>query len=253
MALSGQVLASIFLMMQLGWAEEAGELAVAEASGLETHWLSADIIAVVLIGLGLIMAFSGKRFFRLFLGCSGFMAGGVLMHQLVSWADTAITIPYPFYVFVILCIIGGLLGAWLCYTMWEIGVLAAAGYGGYTLGVCIMALKEGSVIESYMTRSVFLAVCTVGAVVLAWFFDELAIIVASAVGGSMALVLGADIFLKWGLLYVVLAAINPTRFAPMPLNGHVYIELAAVLALAVCGMVVQFLGQKRGLGKGDRT
>src|SRR5690606_4801398 len=154
---------------------------------------------------------------------------------------------------VVLCTIAGLVGSWVCFTMWELGVLTAAGFGGYSLAVWIMSMKEGLLIESYVTSSTFIAIISVVVVVAAWIFDEIAIVVASSISGAMALTLGVDCFLKWGLLQVLLAQVSE-EFGKAHLTMKIYFELGGAAGLAVIGALVQFLtGANKGYGKSDRV
>lgn len=227
-----------------------------EALALADHAWTSGILGVILITLGTFLTFTGKRFFKLFLGVSGFLTFGVLGLNLVTWVHEVIfTIPHAFYVFWTIAILCGALGAWLCFTMWEIGVLAAAGFGGYSLGVWVMSMKTGLLIEGYMTRSVFLTVCSCAAIAFAWFFDEVAIVVASAISGSMCLVVGVDCFLKWGLAQVLLAMMLQREFGMLAkVDTFVRIELAAVAVLAIMGALVQFLtGSSKKGHRSDRV
>lgn len=220
------------------------------------HAWSSGILGVILITLGSFLTFTGKRFFKIFLGVSGFLTFGVLGLNLVTWVhEVLFTLPYAFYVFWTVAIICGALGAWLCFTMWEIGVLAAAGFGGYSLGVWVMSMKTGLLIEGYMTRSVFLTICSCAAVAFAWFFDEVAIVIASSISGSMCLVVGVDCFLRWGLAQVLLAMMLQREFGALAkVSMYVYIELAAVAVLAIIGALVQFLsGSSKKGHRSDRV
>lgn len=217
---------------------------------------SSGIAGVILITIGAFITFAGKRWFKIFLGASGFLTFGVLALSLLSSVNELLfTIPHKFYVFWAVIGLAGLVGAYVCYTMWEIGVLAAAGFGGYTLGVWVMSMKQGLLIEGYMTRGLFITICTCAAVALAWLFDELAIVLSSAISGSLSLVVGFDCFLKWGLVDVLLSQILPSMYKAPALDLYIYGELGAVAVLAVTGVVVQFLTgtSKKGFAKSDRV
>lgn len=221
----------------------------------QCYW-STGVLGAILMALGATMAFGGKRFFRFFLGASGFLAASTMEFNFLAVADQKIiTIPYKLYVIPGASVIMGVLGAYGCIKMWEYGVLACAGFGGYSLGLWLMSLQAGALIQNYVAFEAFIALCTVSAVVMAWFFDNISVIVTSAVGGSVALVVGADCYLKWGLLQMVLAQVMPLDFVRPPMCYHVYLELAAVVAIAVIGGVVQCLaGSGRGgFAKSDRV
>lgn len=278
MSLTKQLFTFACMMAHVAWArlpqesaQEAAVVAVAAAPKVasavvhaSTHQLldlaqyywSTGVLGAILMALGATMAFGGKRFFKLFLGASGFLAASTMEFNFLAVVDQKIlSIPYKLYFITGASVIMGVLGAYGCIKMWEYGVLACAGFGGYSLGLWLMSLQAGALIQNYVAFEAFIALCTVGAVVMAWFFDNISVIVTSAVGGSVALVVGADCYLKWGLFQMLLAQLMPLDFARPQMSHHVYMELAAVVAIAVLGGVVQCLaGSGRGgFAKSDRV
>jgi hypothetical protein len=243
-----QLFAFMFMcLLQLCLGAVAPNVRVDKVADLAQYAWSSGIAGVVLITLGIFITFSGKRWFKIFLGASGFLTFAVLALALLSSVnELLVTIPHKFYVFWFFVGLAGFVGAYICYTMWEIGVLAAAGFGGYTLGVWIMSVKTGLLIQGYMTR---------GAIALAWLFDEMAIVLSSAISGSLTLVAGVDCFLNYGLVQILLSQLLPSLFPAPALNLYIYIELGAVAILAVVGVLVQLLSgtSKKGFAKSDRV
>lgn len=254
--ISQYLLFFFFALLSLCLADDASAPASQVNNVIKGTW-SADIIGIILITVGSFLAFTGKRFFKIFLGVSGLLSFGVLGLNLIAWIHEVIfTIPHLFYVSWAVAGVCGILGAFLCFKMWEIGVLAMAGFGGYSLGVWIMSMKSGHLITGYMTRNAFVTACTCAAIAAAWFFDELAIVISSGFSGALAIVLGIDCFINWGLKEVVLSMIFERDFKQLAnVNMYVYIELGGVAALAVLGVVVQLLtgASKKGSAKSDRV
>lgn len=215
------------------------------------------VIGIVLVAIGILLTFSGKRFFKIFLGCSGFLAGALLAVNLLAIFESLIyTFQEPKWIYICFAGVVGLLAAALCFFLWEIGVLACAGFGGYSLAIWIMSMKAGGTIEGYISRGAFIAAVTVMAIILAWFFDNIAIIIASALAGALTIVVGFDCFVNWGLMAVLTNIVLPGHFAKLAsLDIYCYIEIAAVAVLAVLGLVVQFLtgGKGKGYSRSDKV
>lgn len=208
------------------------------------------VFGVLFLAIGFLLTFSGKRFFKVFLGCSGFLAFAILAVTLLSLFESNIYVfESPKWIYISFAGISGLLGAALCVFLWEIGILACAGFGGYSLAIWIMSMKAGGAIESFIGRGAFVAAVTVIAIIFAWFFDNIAIIIASALAGALSIVVGFDCFVNWGLMAVILNIIVPGNFAKLKhLDTYCYLEIAAVAVLAVLGLVIQFLNGSKGKG-----
>src|SRR5690349_11835857 len=97
-----QLLGFLFLFMfQFCMAadDSVAKFIPAEAiSWAENAW-SSGILGVVLITLGLFLTFAGKRWFKIFLGASGFLTFGVLGWSLVAFVNEMIfNVPHIRYV-----------------------------------------------------------------------------------------------------------------------------------------------------------
>lgn len=218
--------------------------------------VTTGVIGVILIFLGILLTFSGKRFFKLFTGASGFLALGlataVILYEIDTWFSFG---PYRKWVVYGGAVVMGLAGASICLTMWKLGVYAMAGLGGYFLGTWLMTLKVGGVISNELGRDVFLAICIAACSIAVIFFEGLVIVASSAIVGGNALVIGTDCFLDWGYNVVLLSMWMTSEIIIPSYDAYLYAEIAAVLGLAVVGMVVQWVSGaksgKEGFGRAD--
>lgn len=214
------------------------------------------IWAVGLIAAGLIITFSGKRFFKILLAASGFVAGLIISVNILSGMEYLLSFcNFSQTIYLAIGISIGLILAAVCFILWEVGVLVAAGYGGYALACWVLSLKEGGLVQNFLTRELFIAVVSAVAVVLAWFFSDLAIVATSAFGGAMTLVFGADILLNWGLAAMIMNFLIPKFYPPAKdLDILFYIQIAAVLGLAIIGATFQLLFTKKGgISRSDKV
>ena len=97
-------------------------------------------------------------------------------------------------IFYVVMGIAGCLGAAVSVVAWRVGIYAAATGGGFFTGVFLMSLFAG--ITNHLSRQVFLTICSIVAVVLSPFFDEMVIKAASSIVGAVLLMSGLDCFLE---------------------------------------------------------
>lgn len=221
----------------------------------ELSW-DTGVLGTILIAVGIFLTFFGRKYFKAFLGAAGFFAAALLGLFILFFIHEVI---YPFTSYARWIIYGGsvvmgALGAAAAVMLWKVGVFAAAGMGGFWLGTFLMSLKAGGLIENYIGRNIFITITTIAALVAVFFFESLILIVASAVTGAHALVIGVDCFVNWGFKLFLLSLVIQDRMLMFDsLGWEIYSMLAAVLGLAVIGTVVQllFTNKESTFGRGD--
>lgn len=212
--------------------------------------IKSGIAGAIAIVAGLLICFSGKRFFKAFLSIVGFAAG-----MLAGFTGMAYILPYtsfsdPNLVTWIVAVILGLIGATICLYAWKIGVYVGAGLGGYALMAYILSLGVGRKIESEIGRHAAIAIGVGAGVIAAIFLEDLAIIAASAITGAVSVAIGVDCYLNLGLRTLLYEMAIHRSFI-VTVDGPIYYMLAGTCALAVLGAVVQLLAPSKGFGRGD--
>lgn len=138
----------------------------------------------------------------------------------------------------------GCLGAAISVIAWRVGIYAAATAGGFFGGVFLMSIFAG--ITNHLSRQVFLTICSIAAVVLVSFFDEMVIKAASSMIGAVLLMCGLDCFLEGGYNEVVLNMLYARKLVTSP---GVYGMLAGTAALALGGFAFQTVYGGKGFGR----
>jgi hypothetical protein len=211
--------------------------------------LTTGVIGGIAVVVGLLMCFSGKRFFKVFLSLVGFIAGVVGGLLAMAFVTPLMNFSNPDMVTWIVAGILGVVGALVCLYAWKIGVYLGAGLGGYSIMTYILSLKAGGVIENELGRHGAIAVGVGLAVIAAIFLEDIAIVIASAISGSLISMVGLDCYFNTGFRVQVWdIAIKQTTKMP-DLSGHMYYMFAGTLALAVLGVVVQLLSPSKGFGR----
>lgn len=221
---------------------------VDEVTGLVLN-LETGVIGAILMAIGILLTFSGKRFFKVFLALVGFCVGALLACISISFFHTLFDFSHSSTVTYIIAIVCGLILAGVAVMMWKLGVYAAAGLGGYTLMVYILSLKVGGLIEGHISRDLALCLAVIAAVVAAMFLEDIIIAVASAAFGSVAAMSGLDCFLNTGFRAQIYDQAIGMSFKLPKLTGNIYYMFAGTGALAVCGVVVQLLNPSKGYGR----
>ena len=197
--------------------------------------------AAVILVLALFMTYSGKRFFKLFLGTAGFLTFGMLGLALVVLLEDVL-IP-PEHQTAAMFIVGlgcGLIGSWICISLWEVGVLCASAYGGFSLARYILMLDNSHLVTNQVTSEVFTGLAVVASLALGWYFSDSILIFATAIGGGVTAVFAADVYLDYGFNQALLHSYEGLEW-----EAPFIVELTAVVVLVVTGLVVQFLKTNR--------
>lgn len=216
---------------------------------------STGLLGTVLIAVGVLLCFFGRRFFKFFLAAAGFLSGGLLSFLILikfeEWFTFASMQDHAYTIIVAVSVVIGLLGAVLCLFLWRVGVYALAGAGGFFLATWLMTLRGGSLIPHQIGRDVFIVLVAIACMIAAFFLETIVVVAASAIAGSNAIVIGLDCFINWGYKVLVLACFASKRIIIDGLTWQMWVSVAAVVVFAVIGAVVQFLNPAKGYGRGD--
>lgn len=211
--------------------------------------VTTGILGGILILVGLLLCFAGKRFFKLFLSLVGLAAGSVAGFIGMAFLNGLVTIPNALVVTYVVAGITGLVVAAACLYMWKIGVYVGAGLGGYSVVIYILSLKVGGLIENQIGRQAVLLIGVGLGVVAAMFLEDIAIAAASSMTGSLVAMYGVDYYANQGFRQQIYdQAVSRTVSLPT-INTPLYFMFAGTIALAVCGMVVQLLNPSKGYGR----
>jgi hypothetical protein len=180
-----------------------------------------SVVALASIAIGLIQCFFGYRFFRVVLGITGFLLGGLLAGYLVYHWTTS-----PLFA-VIAGVVGGLIGGFLLGGLYIIGFFVIGAIFG---GVAVSALFSlaGSTAPTWLIL-VLALVCGILAVVL----QKLMIVIATAFGGAW-----------WAMSGIAsltgAVKMEQLQLAPLGLQEAGAGWLLAWLLLGVVGLMVQY-------------
>lgn len=196
------------------------------------------IAGAILIVLGLILCFFGVRFFRTTMFLIGFYFFGNIAY--VSMANGGVTSTTLLLVIsIVVGIIGGLL--MVCCSRLGVAILGALAF--YSLGLWILGLKSGGLIQSSTGRGIFLAVLAIVGFIAGFIREHEMVIIGSAIVGAYSFVAGVDFYAHTGFIDQTNSFINSKASIDNRvggLTGPQIALLATFVVLALLGMFVQF-------------
>jgi len=224
---------------------------------LTPHEIAAGIILIV---TGLIFCFFGRRVYRLTLFLIGFYIGTIIaMVALTNGEPTggfgSKNITSQTVILIVSLAVGFVVGLiFMCCStvaIWFLGALA-----GYTFALFLLATKSDGLIQNKAGRIVFIIVLTILGLLLACFFKNTLIIIATAIIGAYAIILGIDLFAKTGFAQSIRSFMvgGNHNIPDYNTNTKVYLMLAGMIGFFIVGSLFQFrYHRKSHFGPGDGT
>jgi hypothetical protein len=124
---------------------------------------------------------------------------------------------------------------------------------GYTLALFILAWRSDGLIQSNAGRIIFIVILTILGLLFACFFKNTLIILATALIGAYAIILGIDLFVRTGFAQSVRKFVDGNHDTSYQTNVKVYLMLAGVIGFFIVGSIFQFRYHKNHFGPGDGT
>ena len=206
------------------------------------HTVTAAVTVVMLL-LGFLLCFVGRKYIKFSLFVFGFCVGAFL----VVWAAEAIPEFAAETVLIIAGIFGIILGS-LCVCVLRVGQAAIVGGGAFTLGIGIMNSGIAAVVGSNIVLWVILIVALLMLLYLAYKVWEAAIAIATSVSGALLIVV-CSCFLLGVPVNVVKAVTAPSSIL-CPNFSCAGFTIAWFL-LSLSGFAVQIRMSKGVDGKED--
>jgi len=199
----------------------------------------AIVTGVILILTGIIFCFFGRRVYRLTLFLIGFYIGTIIAWIVISNAGGFKGTAGQTILLIVSLAIGFVVGLiFMCcasVAVWLLGALA-----GHALALFILAWRSDGLIHSNAGRIAFIVVLTILGLLLACFFKNTLIILATAFIGAYAIILGIDLFVKTGFAQSVRAFLDRNNDTPYTTNTKVYLMLAGMVGFFIVGSLFQF-------------
>ncbi|RKP33665.1 hypothetical protein BJ085DRAFT_39907 [Dimargaris cristalligena] len=227
-------MAAVLACLTAAWADDG--------SGGSSKILAQDIIAgILLIIIGFMFCFFGRRLFKVVLFLAGFCVLGLLVllacFRIRPPREDENTRAILYYV---AAIIGGIIGGCISVCVWFIGLALIGGLGGFTLSVWLLSLKDGGLITSTWGRVLLMVLLIIAGMIAIFFLEKHVLIIATALWGAYAMMIGIDSFAKTGFREQLSAFFSGDTAAVYQTNAKVYAMIGSTIALALIGAIVQY-------------
>ncbi|KAJ2800651.1 hypothetical protein H4R21_003091 [Coemansia helicoidea] len=220
-----------------GVATSDGGLALSSHGALEA---SGIVAGVVLIVVGLFMAFVGYRLLKALVLLAGFCAVG----GMVLYAECLIRPPHEgeharsLWYLAIAAVVGAAAGGAL-QLLFRAGIALVGALGGFAVASWILAMRSGGAIHSSAGRALLIIALIAAGIAAALFLQRPAVIVLSSVWGSYALFVGIDCFARTGFRSTALAFLGAPG-AVYATSPGAFAMIAGMALTTLLGVFVQF-------------
>jgi hypothetical protein len=212
-------------------------------------WFSLFTACIILVA-GVGMTFAGYRLFRIAIVLVGVAASGVPVF-LLAWNAAPDGGTFSLSTAVLAGCVGATLGGFLCWRLFRVGVFIMGASLGVILALLLHLLVFVRFLASYGNTFLITAAVLLGLGIgaLGLRFMRKTMVVATSTLGAYAAIRGVSLFVPGSFLSELTLAKRLQDGATLPVAMDGY--LGGIGALALAGMLVQFLLTARKLGKGE--
>ncbi|KAL1919310.1 uncharacterized protein VTP21DRAFT_2003 [Calcarisporiella thermophila] len=208
--------------------------------------VQAILLACFLLLIGIYFTFFGYRTIRFTV-----FLGGAIFFGLITWIGLYNGQPASGYgthaptIFFVVSIGVGLICGAILACCWRLGVWLLGALAFWVLGLWILSWRADGVIHVYWGRILFLTLMALLGFIIAIFFDRFIVIVSTSIIGAFCFFFGLDIFLNTGFANATILFLNNRYFVTYSGNSAALGMLGGTAALAILGIVVQYLYSRR--------
>ncbi|PVV02954.1 hypothetical protein BB560_002583 [Smittium megazygosporum] len=201
---------------------------------------SGIIAGIILIGVGLVISFLGRRVVKALVFCAGVLLGWmittIILYKIRAPTDTEST---RALVYLIGGVVVGITVGVLAVVFYKVGVFFVGAASGLALGAFILTWSGEGIFHQEWLRILFLAIFAAIGGVLILFLEKPTIIIGSSILGAYITFIGIDCFARTGYKDII-ANIFRGVTGNMGRDAKVYAMLGGTIALALISIFVQF-------------
>ncbi|PVU85099.1 hypothetical protein BB559_007215, partial [Furculomyces boomerangus] len=187
-------LASLVILNAAG--TTSANISIPKIGGLTTGGIIAGVVLVV---LGTIFLFFGKKLIKVTIFLGDFFLVGVVFlviaYKIRAPLDGENTRSVTYLV---VAIVVGLIGGALTLWLYKTNLLIIGGLGGFAVAAYIMSWSSTGLFSQIWVRVVFIVASVIVGGLLVLFLERPAIIISTSIYGSYALFVGIDCFARTG-------------------------------------------------------
>jgi hypothetical protein len=206
------------------------------------------VLAVILFVCGIFLLFFGYRNFRMTMFLVGFYVFANVAWIILTNAEPAGTYGSARLTILLVVSLGvGLIAGLFLACCFHLGLWLLGAYGGYVLGLWILAWQSNGVIQQRWGQGLFLGLMALAGFFLTFFFERTTVIFFTSLIGAYSIIFALDIFLNTGFIQSAEYFLdsNPNHQVSYVVSWRVYAMLAALIVLTFIGVAVQFALSRR--------
>lgn len=211
---------------------------------------SAIVTGIVMLTLGFLFVFFGRKLFHITLFLAGAMIGVFIALTILVNAEPVNTDPSTGvvtsawgekrdWIYLGVCLAAGIIFGLISNFLWKLGLFSIGAYGGFALSLFILSWSSGTLIPNNVGRTVFIVIFCIAGGILSLILEHHVVVVSTAVAGSYSMCFGIDCFTKTGFNQATLAVLggHPEQFQIS--NNGMYGLLISMIVLAILGILIQ--------------
>lgn len=212
-----------------------------EARGYMQPDIPTSIFGAVGIVAGLLLTIFGLRLMKPTLFISGYVFMMLVGIMLLARLEPAGGYQNPELVIMLGSSAMGLVGGLFALAFYRVGMSMLGATTGSLFAMFTLSFSPVTVMNSDVSRLIYILVFGFIGAILVHFAEAYVVMLTTSLFGSYVFIASVDIFAQTGLLSDFTKFITgQSRFTSFKDDLHVLLMLAAMLVLAIIGMVVQY-------------
>lgn len=209
-------------------------------------------LGIGLMGIGIFIAFFGRKMIRLFISLSGFIVGSSLFLYGIVWAENIFHdgSSAPAWVFWVSGLIGGLLGSFLFYHAWKFGTYVFSAYGCAMLSLALLHFVPDEY-KAQINRTAVYVIAAIIGLIATRYIEEFVLIASSSLTGGFVFFVGIDFISSVGFrAFIKNAIVDKSKLGINDIWIHfskkddITICLIGVMVITLSGIFVQYSKKK---------
>ncbi|KAJ3200193.1 hypothetical protein HDU67_002249, partial [Dinochytrium kinnereticum] len=196
----------------------------------------AVVSSIVLIIVGLAFLFAGFAIFKPALFFSGFFLFVLLSVAIMNAVQNGTKKDINSTIFFGVAAVAGVIGGLIFLCVWKAGLFALGAILGFVIAAVILSFVSNGSIAPGAGRVAFIVAMSIVFGVLLLFFERWLYIIATAIPGAYAIVLGVDCFANVGFKDAAVSFLGRGTFQTSP---KLWGLIALFVILSIFGLTVQ--------------
>ncbi|KAI8614781.1 hypothetical protein BC830DRAFT_1125754 [Chytriomyces sp. MP71] len=213
-------------------------------------------VAGALLLVGVVFLFAGNLVFKPILGLAGFLTFAGLGYWATSAIDASRDPHLAVWIYIVVCLAAGLLGAGLLIWLWHLGLFLIGALLGLSIGFLVEFACQTFWQDKTSKIIVLVALAVLGGIAI-YFMEKPILVLATSVCGSYLVLFAVDIFGAFGFTHQMMSLIKGSSDVetltgnPRWIGMLVGCVLLALLGIGVQAWQIRQHGHHKGLKHRD--